>query len=109
MSVLVDYMDGNLSAYVKGAPEVILEICLKETIPTNVKEQLLTLTERGYRVIACAYKRMAVDEATERSHLESGLIFLGFIVLENRVKARTPMVLKTLNASGFFCIMSTGK
>ena len=110
MSVIVRNDESfDLKCYVKGAPEVIIDLCSKDSVPINIKEQLATLTEKGYRVIAAAYRTLAQNDSKDRIHVEKDLIFLGLIVLENRVKVKTPFVLKTLNDSGFFCVMSTGK
>jgi cation-transporting ATPase 13A2 len=108
MSSVVQFSDGSIVAYVKGAPEVILELSEKGTVPINVKQQLKTLTEKGYRVIAMGHKTLPAGIEYKRDMVESNLTFSGLIVLENRIKTQTPNVLKTLNKSGFFSVMSTG-
>lgn len=77
MSVLVKKLKSNsVEAYVKGAPEVMSEICDKSTrsffflhsllsdidsfclVPDDYDEMLAYYTQHGYRVIALAGKTM---------------------------------------------------
>lgn len=77
MSVLVKKLKSNsVEAYVKGAPEVMSEICDKSTrsffipsprttrlmscviVPDDYEEMLAFYTQHGYRVIALAGKSM---------------------------------------------------
>ncbi|KAL6452467.1 YPK9 Vacuolar cation-transporting ATPase YPK9 [Candida maltosa Xu316] len=93
--------------FTKGAPEVMLDICLPESLPTNFDELLHHYTHSGYRVIACAYKQIN-DGSIERDDAESGLIFTGFIIFENKLKKSTKSTLKTLRKAEIRTIMCTG-
>jgi magnesium-transporting ATPase (P-type) len=42
--------------FVKGSPEKIKELSVKSCIPEDFDSQLEEYTQRGYRVIALAYK-----------------------------------------------------
>ena len=105
--------DGQYRVFVKGSPEKILELCLKETIPTNFNYILEQQTNEGYRVIALATK--ALPDMTyrrvqicKREEVECDLIFLGLVIMENKLKAVTSEVIKTLQDCKIRTIMATG-
>lgn len=57
MSVFAkNYLDDSYKLYVKGSPEKIMELSKKESIPDNFDAILNDYTQKGYRVIALAYK-----------------------------------------------------
>lgn len=108
MSVLVENNHSKL-IFCKGAPEVMSEICNKETLPENFYDMLYEYTNSGYRVIACAYKELkAKDLKTSRESLEENLNFIGFIIFENKLKAETTSTIKQLKDANIRTIMCTG-
>ena len=113
-----DFGNDDLSVYVKGAPEVIETICLPESIPENYNELLYNYTHNGYRIIACATKKIKtpkknfkdlsfVGELTRES-VESDLEFIGFIVFENKLKDSTTNTIEHLTDADVRTIMCTG-
>ena len=101
------------SVFVKGAPECMREICHSESLPMDYEDLLGYYTHRGFRVIACATKRIrSLDWAKvsklTRQEAESGLTFLGFIVFENKLKDTTVDIIEELNAANIRSIMCTG-
>ncbi|KAK9679165.1 hypothetical protein K7432_016381 [Basidiobolus ranarum] len=113
MSVIVSPLGTSIShVYVKGAPEIILDICKKETIPDDFEQVLSAYTHRGYRVIALAGKIW--DDAwgnamkVKRESVESNLDFLGFIVFENKLKPTTAGVIDELTDAKIRKVMCTG-
>jgi cation-transporting P-type ATPase 13A2 len=59
MSTISVNHDKNLfTAYVKGSPEMIESLSLKETIPHNYFSVLEKYTEDGLRVLALGYKQI---------------------------------------------------
>ncbi|EGS20971.1 cation-transporting ATPase-like protein [Thermochaetoides thermophila DSM 1495] len=106
---------GNSGGYalVKGSPECMPEICRPETLPSDFDELLSYYTHAGYRVIACATKRIpklnlvSVNRMT-RDEVESGLDFVGFIIFENKLKPTTTSVIKELLSSNIGTVMITG-
>ncbi|ODV78077.1 putative cation-transporting ATPase [Suhomyces tanzawaensis NRRL Y-17324] len=110
MTILVSDSTNNY-VFSKGAPEVMLDICDPETLPTNYEELLHHYTHNGFRVIACAYKKL--DSKREglngsRESYESGLTFTGFIIFENKLKPSTTGTLQELNKAQIRTIMCTG-
>uniref|UniRef100_A0A8C2TTM3 Cation-transporting ATPase n=1 Tax=Coturnix japonica TaxID=93934 RepID=A0A8C2TTM3_COTJA len=94
--------------YMKGAPETVSSFCRQETVPSDFLEELKTYTSRGFRVIALAHKYNHVSFLLSREEVESGLEFLGLLVMENRLKPETKPVLRELAAARIRSIMVTG-
>ncbi|CAK9435871.1 uncharacterized protein LODBEIA_P05160 [Lodderomyces beijingensis] len=109
MSVVVSVPNSNNKkiVFTKGAPEIMVDICHEESLPSNFEELLHHYTHLGYRVIACAYKGVDSDKL-ERGDAESGLTFTGFIVFENKLKKSTAPTLEALNEAQIRTIMCTG-
>ena len=115
MSVICknDYDRGAYKAFVKGSPEKISEICRRETLPRDFNSVLASYTREGFRVIALSYKEMPgltfrSAQTVERSEVESDVIFLGLLVMENKMKPVTTGVIQTLLDCKVDTIMATG-
>ncbi|KAG0365015.1 hypothetical protein BGZ54_006946 [Gamsiella multidivaricata] len=114
MSVIVKKLHSpGMEIYVKGAPEAMTDICLKESLPADYTERLSYYTHHGYRVIACASKPMPAlnfvrAQRIKREQVESELTFLGFIVFENKLKPTTAPVIATLTNAQIRKVMCTG-
>ncbi|KAH8733206.1 hypothetical protein GQ44DRAFT_697072 [Phaeosphaeriaceae sp. PMI808] len=101
------------SVYVKGAPEVMKDICRPETFPTDYEELLAFYTHRGFRVIACATKTIAKlnwlkVQKMKREEAENQLDFVGFIIFENKLKPSTAPVIEELERANIRKVMCTG-
>lgn len=99
--------------YVKGAPEVMKDICRPESFPTDYEELLAFYTHRGFRVIACAAKSIPKLnwlklQKMRREEAESELEFIGFIVFENKLKDSTAPVIEELERANIRKVMCTG-
>ncbi|KAH7348078.1 hypothetical protein BKA66DRAFT_432511 [Pyrenochaeta sp. MPI-SDFR-AT-0127] len=99
--------------YVKGAPEVMKDICRPESFPTDYEELLAFYTHRGFRVIACATKTIAKlnwlkVQKMKREEAESQLDFVGFIIFENKLKDSTTPVIEELERANIRKVMCTG-
>ncbi|CAF1030600.1 unnamed protein product [Rotaria sordida] len=96
----------------KGSPEKIAELSRPETIPRNFNEILSSYAKQGYRVLALAYKPLELSyvkiQRIEREKIEHDLIFLGLVVMENRLKPQTEGILKVLSNANIRTIMCTG-
>jgi cation-transporting ATPase 13A2 len=113
MSVVVRQSDKTFKAFVKGSPEKIYELCNKESIPDSFFKALEEYTKKGYRVIALASRRLhgmtyLKIRKLERHKVEENLVFLGFLVMENKLKAATQSTIETLNKCKIRTIMATG-
>lgn len=115
MSVITRRLsDNHFSVYCKGSPEMLQQLCHPNSIPDNYSQQLAVFAKQGYRIIAMAYKplshKMNYTKAQRltRESVENELDFLGFVVLENRLKPDTTEVISSLNAANIRTIMVTG-
>ncbi|KAK9478858.1 hypothetical protein V1514DRAFT_329959 [Lipomyces japonicus] len=105
--------DPSMVAYVKGAPEAIQLICKPGSYPENYEQLLHEYTHKGYRVIALASKILSryswfKAQRLTREEVETDLDFIGFVIFENKVKERTPSVLKELAVAKIKTVMCTG-
>ena len=114
MSTLVKNLtQDTFTCYVKGSPEKIKELCQPKTIPSDFNEQLNNYTSRGYRVLAMASKVINIDmeKAFEvnRTFCEKDLIFLGLLIVQNKLKEPTSTTLKVLSQDAHIRVkMATG-
>ena len=104
----------------KGALEVLISLCRKETIPKDFDEQLETLSKQGFRILAMAMKKLesefyqtlqnVIDGAMElpRDKIESNLQFIGFITFKNNLKPTSTEVIEQLKIANLKPIMVTG-
>lgn len=103
---------------VKGSPEAIVSLCDPATVPPHMEDSLASYTSKGLRIIAAGYKRFSdplppsgdpIAMSQVRAQAESGLTFLGLIILENKLKPATIPTLVTLrNDANMHMAMATG-
>merc|ERR1711892_1276081 len=115
MSVIVRALGGShFTVYCKGAPEKMEELCEEGTLPVDFNTKLQELTLGGCRVIALAYKDLDQRmnwvgiQKMGRDEVESGLTFLGFLVMQNTLKPETSPIISDLRAAALRCLMVTG-
>lgn len=111
MSVIVQEMEGDQMVFMKGAPERVASFCQPDTVPSNFTSELQIYTTQGFRVIGLAYKRLEIYHhvtALTREKVESDLIFLGLLILENSLKEETKPVLEELTSAHIRTVMVTG-
>lgn len=82
-------------------------------VPTDYDEILDFYTHHGYRVIALAAKSLPNisrrrAQRMKRQEAESDLVFLGFIIFENKLKPSTRGVLTQLRDARIRRVMCTG-
>lgn len=79
MSVIVDCIEAKETfSFVKGAPERILELSDKTTLPRDINAQVTDLAKSGFRVIAFGCKKLdsdRLDQEYSREESESNLTF----------------------------------
>lgn len=86
----------------------------QETIPADFHTKLDVYAQQGYRIIAIAYKMLsrkmtyAKIQRISREKIESDLTFLGFVILENRLKPDTLEIINNLMAANIRTVMVTG-
>ncbi|KAJ7594428.1 P-type ATPase [Mycena floridula] len=114
MSVVVKRLRStSMEIYVKGAPEVMVDICEKDSFPEDYDDLLSYYTRRGYRVIAIAGKSIQglswlKAQRMKREQAETGLRFLGLVIFENKIKPGTGPAIHALRSAHLACRMITG-
>ncbi|KAG8136361.1 hypothetical protein E2320_009307 [Naja naja] len=111
MTVVAQELPGDGQVFMKGAPEMVASFCQPETVPPSFARELQGCTSQGFRVIALAHKRLQEGQlaaSLTREELESGLTFLGLLVMENRLKSETQPVLQELSQAHIRSVMVTG-
>ena len=114
MSVLtIDNSDNSLTAFIKGSPEMIHSLSLHNSIPDDFYDVLEKYTKDGLRVLALGYKPLPnynsqwIKEC-KREEIEWEITFIGFLIMENKVKKETISSLEKLQKANISTIMATG-
>ncbi|KAK6640237.1 hypothetical protein RUM44_011923 [Polyplax serrata] len=115
MSVITRELGSNhMNLYCKGAPEKIYCLCVPQSIPDNFFEQLQLHAAMGFRVLGLAYREFdkkftwRKSQRIDRQEVEKDLIFLGFILLHNKLKPVSTGVVNDLREANVRCVMVTG-
>ena len=99
-------------AFCKGSPEKIRELCKEETIPLNYHSLLSSYTSRGYRVLALAMKcikmKYTQSQKVSREFIEGNMIFLGLLIVQNKLKDITTQTISEIDTADIRMIMATG-
>uniref|UniRef100_A0A7M4F4H9 Cation-transporting ATPase n=1 Tax=Crocodylus porosus TaxID=8502 RepID=A0A7M4F4H9_CROPO len=110
MSVIAQEIGGARHVFMKGAPEMVAEFCRPETVPLQFASELQLYAAQGFRVIGLAVQKKLMRRVCSflREDMESGLVFLGLLIMENRLKRETKPVLEELSAARIRSVMVTG-
>lgn len=87
---------------------------MQDTIPSDFHTKLDVYAQQGYRIIALSYKMLpkkvtyAKVQRLSREQIECDLTFLGFVILENRLKPDTIDIVTNLMTANIRTIMVTG-
>ncbi|XP_055690412.1 polyamine-transporting ATPase 13A3 [Lutzomyia longipalpis] len=106
--------DTHFTVYCKGSPEMIHTLCQADTIPKDFHIKLDIYAQQGYRIIAVAFRPLdkkvsyARLQRLSRESVEQDLTFLGFVILENRLKGDTTTVISSLMRANIRTVMVTG-
>ena len=114
MSVIVE-LDGERWLYCKGAPEVVLQLCVQieqggKAIPLDdglraqVAKAQETMADSGLRVLAFAWRKLGRDEAPA----ERQLVLSGLIGLHDPPRPEVPEAIARCRSAGIKVIMVTG-
>eukprot|EP00058_Branchiostoma_floridae_P001053 XP_002586541.1 hypothetical protein BRAFLDRAFT_131390 [Branchiostoma floridae] len=104
----------NMDVYLKGAPEMVASLCIKETVPPDFHTTLMRYTLQGFRVIAFAWKMLDTSikfhhlQKIQRDQVETDLTFLGLMVMQNALKPETTPTIQQLREANIRTVMVTG-
>ena len=113
MSVITKNVNENFyKVFCKGSPEKLKELCLPETIPENFNDTLNKYAIKGFRILAMAFKTIKMSyiqsQQISRDKAESKMIFLGLLIVQNKLKPETKPTLNILENAGLKMVMATG-
>ena len=104
--------ENYFKVFCKGSPEKIKELCNQKSIPQNFDEILDSYTTKGYRVLGMAAKSLIMDfqqsQTVTRDFIEKNMIFLGFLIVKNKLKEKTKESLIKYDAADIRMVMATG-
>jgi P-type Ca2+ transporter type 2C len=93
--------------YICGAPEKVLDICkLTKKQKDKLKKDLKNFTQKGFRVVASAYKETKIKDPIER--IAQNLKFAGFILLEDPVRKDVKKAMEICRRAGMRPVIITG-
>lgn len=103
----------NTFIFSKGSPEMIKKLSVSSSLPDDYDSIQNYYTKKGFRVLSIAYRDLQEKELENpkkltRDEAEVNLNFLGFIIMQNRLKPTTPPVIQTLEKGNIKSVMITG-
>ncbi|WP_256622091.1 cation-translocating P-type ATPase [Methanolobus chelungpuianus] len=114
MQVICKTPEGNMDSYLKGAPEVLLEMCDRIMADGNeseltgpkkrqLEEEYLKMAKRGERVLAYAFRK-----AGEVKEYKEHFIFLGFSGALDPARPEAREAINRCYRAGIKVVMITG-
>lgn len=122
MSVIYQDKSGKLTAYVKGAPDVMLDLCTHiykdgRIIPFTASMKAETLKQnsemarQALRVLALAYRPLEgyiKEEDFTEERIEQGLVFLGLAGMIDPPRSSAIQAIQACRRAGIRTVMITG-
>ncbi len=114
MQVICKTPSGNMESYLKGAPEVIIDMCshvlvdgkektLDEKERRSLEEEHLAMAKKGERVLAFAYRK-----AESEKEYEDGFVFIGFAGAVDPPRPEASEAIRKCHLAGIKVVMITG-
>ena len=109
----ISNMDKQKVSYVKGSPELILEMCdIPEKQLTEINELIFKAQNKALRVIAFAHKildfEINYDSEEDHKKLERNMNFDGFVVITDPIRSEVFEAVETCKKAGISLKILTG-
>ena len=106
--VYEDKASNQNSAFCKGAPEAVFELCQLDASELAKQNEIVSqLASKGYRILACAFSSLHSDELPEDQR-NINFSLLGLVAFEDPIRPEVPNAIKECNEAGIRVIMITG-
>ncbi len=111
--------DGDLVAFLKGAPEIILDMCsdvygnghsipLNEENRKNILQTNQNMASEALRVLAVAYKHLSKSQDISEDNLQNGFCFIGLEGMIDPPREEVKQAIQECNQAGIKTTMITG-
>ena len=110
MTTIVQKAD-HCIAYTKGSPEKILTMCdLSDERKEEIDAEIVSFQRKACRVIGFAHKAQprAADYEAQRTQIERGMVFDGFVAITDPLRADVYGAVKQCRSAGIDLKMLTG-
>jgi Ca2+-transporting ATPase len=120
MTIVRSTLDGPV-AYVKGAPDVLLQHCthrltmdgtiepLTESTRTVILDANASFSHQALRVLGMAQRRLDCEpDAYRADELENRLVFLGLVAMKDPLRSEAKVAVQTCHDAGIRTVMITG-
>lgn len=113
MASVVKSTTGKKILYVKGAPEIVLNMCNSisgDKTKDNVNEQLLAYQQQAMRTLGFAYQIVENDEEVivDSKVVAKNLTFMGVVAISDPVREDVPMAVEDCVKAGIRVKIVTG-
>lgn len=131
MSIVLEFPDGTIRMYMKGADNIILQRCVKGEFDSTINENLEQFSEEGLRTLCVSYKDLRRDEfdswyeryfdasklldeqrEIQMSQLadefEQGVKLIGATAIDDKLQDNVPQTIETLRRAGIKIWVLTG-
>ena len=121
MSTVHRMSDGSLTAFVKGAPRELMELCtrvardgrvveLSADLRAKIGEQIDVFAREGLRILGLGYRDLGTpDPATlDARNVERDLVFIGIAAMYDPPRPEVAPALETCQRAGIRVVMITG-
>lgn len=113
MASVVKSVTGKKILYVKGAPEIVLNMCNSisgDKSKDNVNEQLLAYQQQAMRTLGFAYQIVENDEEVivDNKVVAKNLTFMGVVAISDPVREDVPMAVEDCVKAGIRVKIVTG-
>lgn len=119
MTVVCKKLKGERRAYIKGAPDIILELCthyyqnggvvrLNNTLKKEIMKYNSLMAGKAYRNLAVAYKDITPGSALKEDLVEKDLVFVGVLGMMDPPRPEVLPAIQKCREAGVKTVMITG-
>ncbi|MDE6218341.1 MAG: calcium-translocating P-type ATPase, PMCA-type [Muribaculaceae bacterium] len=112
MATVVVSASGKRILYVKGAPEIIFDMCKNTSGVTKaeIDSQLIEYQNQAMRTLGFAYQELEEDDKTIENNrvVATGLTFLGIVAISDPVRSDVPAAVNEVIDAGIKVKIVTG-